>query len=58
MQCELGLYNERKCEYLSLQGRMGANVLEETGLVVNPQLLFLLLALLVVLVQLAHLVSI
>ena len=36
---------------------MGANVLEETGLVVDPQLLLLLLALLVVLVQLAHLVS-
>ena len=34
---------------------MGADVLEETGLVVDPQLLLLLLALLVVLVQLAHL---
>ena len=34
---------------------MGADVLEETGLVVDPQLLFLLLALFVILVQLAHL---
>ena len=41
--------------YLSLQRRVGANVLEETGLVVDPQLLLLLLALLVVLVQLADL---
>ena len=36
---------------------MGANVLEETGLVVDPQLLLLLLALLVILVQLTHLVT-
>ena len=41
--------------HLPLQRRMGADVLEETGLVVDPQLLLLLLALLVVLVQLAHL---
>ena len=41
--------------YLALQRGVGADVLEETWLVVDPQLLLLLLALLVVLVQLAHL---
>ena len=41
--------------YLALQRGVGADVLEETWLIVDPQLLLLLLALLVVLVQLAHL---
>ena len=41
--------------YLALQRGVGADVLEETWFVVDPQLLLLLLALLVVLVQLAHL---
>jgi len=40
---------------LALQRGVGADVLEETWLVVDPQFLFLLLALLVVLVQLANL---
>ena len=60
---QIGISTHRNCLvcltwpifYLALQRGVGADVLEETWLVVDPQLLLLLLALLVVLVQLAHL---
>ena len=41
--------------HLPLEGGVGANVLKQAGLVVQPQLLLFLLALLMVLVELAHL---
>ena len=41
--------------HLPLEGGVGANVLEQAGLVGQPQLLLFLLALLMVLVELAHL---